>query len=136
MGAREVEGASPVAMISFQCWQTRFGADRDVVGQTFRVQGELLTVIGVAPRAFTGLEVGSPADVWVPESLVSGLFKETSGFFSALVGRLRPAVRLQGARPAREADGFEPNPHPMNQLSAGLLASGPSAIHVTSRVHG
>src|ERR1700683_608115 len=26
VGAREVEGASPVAMISFQCWQTRFGA--------------------------------------------------------------------------------------------------------------
>ena len=103
VGAREVEGASPVAMISFQCWQTRFGADRDVIGQTLRVQGELLTVIGVAPRAFTGLEVGSPADAWVPESLGPGLFKEPDGFFRALVGRLRPAVTLQGARSQLEA---------------------------------
>ncbi len=117
VGAREVEGASPVAMISFQCWQTRFGADRDVIGQTLRVQGELLTVIGVAPRAFTGLEVGSPADAWVPESLVPGLFKEPpDGFFSALVGRLRPAVTLQGARP--QLEGLWP---PARQAAAASL---------------
>ena len=58
VGAREVDSASPVATISFRCWQTRFGADPSVVGQSFRLGGELVTVIGVAPAAFAGLEVG------------------------------------------------------------------------------
>ena len=113
VGASEVDNASPVAMISFRCWQTRFGADRRVIGQVFRLQGEPVTVIGVAPRVFTGLEIGIPADAWVPEALVHRLLNEPPSlmFFQALVGRLRPGVTLQQARtqleslwpPARDA---------------------------------
>jgi predicted permease len=105
VGAREVGRASPVAVISFRCWQARFGADRDVIGQTFRIKGELVTVIGVAPRSFTGLEVGIPADAWIPESLLPRVLNEPSGLstFSALVGRLRPGRTVQGARSQLEA---------------------------------
>jgi putative ABC transport system permease protein len=113
VGAREVDTASPVATISFRCWQTRFGADRDVIGQTFRLRGELVTIIGVAPPAFAGLEVGVPADAWVPASLASLWLNQPRGldFFDAFVGRLRPGVTLQQARaeleslwpPARQA---------------------------------
>jgi hypothetical protein len=87
VGAREVDSVAPVAMISFRCWQTRFGADPTVIGRSFRLQGELLTVIGVAPRAFTGLQVGMPAEAWVPASLVSRWLNDPPGlsFFSALV---------------------------------------------------
>lgn len=100
VGTREVDQALPIAVISFRCWQARFGADRNVIGQTFRLQRELVTVIGVAPRSFTGLEVGMPADAWVPESLLSRVLDDPPGlsFFSALVGRLRPEGTLQGAR--------------------------------------
>ncbi len=99
VGARDVDSASPVATISFRCWQTRFGADPNVIGQTFRLQGELVTVIGVAPPAFTGLEVGVPTDAWVPASLAPRLLNEPPGlsFFTAF-GRLRPGVTLQHAR--------------------------------------
>jgi predicted permease len=105
VGPREVDSVSPVAMISFRCWQTRFGASHDVIGQTFRVQGELVTIIGVAPRSFTGLEVGVPADAWVPASLVSRWLNDPPGlsFLSALVGRLRPGGTLQDARSQLEA---------------------------------
>ena len=50
VGASDVDSVSPVATISFRCWQTRFGADPNVIGQTFRLQGELVTVVGVAPH--------------------------------------------------------------------------------------
>ena len=105
VGAQEVDRVSPVATISFRCWQTRFGADPHVIGQTFRLQGELVTVIGVAPRAFTGLEVGIPADAWVPASLVPRLLNEppSLNYFNALVGRLRPGITLQQATPQLEA---------------------------------
>jgi predicted permease len=100
VGAREVDSVAPVATISFRCWQTRFGADPTVIGQSFRLQGEMVTVIGVAPRAFTGLEVGMPADAWVPASVVPRLLNAPPGlsFFTALVGRLRPGGTLRGAR--------------------------------------
>jgi len=100
VGASDVDGVSPVATISFRCWQTRFGADPDVIGQTFRLQGELVTVVGVAPHEFAGLEVGVPADAWVPASLPPRLVNWSRGliFFEAFVGRLRPGVTLQQAR--------------------------------------
>jgi predicted permease len=102
---REVDSAAPVAIISFRCWQTRFGSDPHVIGRTFRLQGDLTTVIGVAPRGFTGVEVGAPADAWVPASLGPRLFNLPVNlvFFDALVGRLRPGVTLEHARPELEA---------------------------------
>jgi predicted permease len=122
VGAREVDRASPVATISFRCWQTRFGADRRVIGQTFRLQGELMTVIGVAPRVFTGLEVGMPTDAWVPASLVPGLLNEPPGpsFFDVLVGRLRPGVTLQQA--ASQVETLWP---PAREVAAGAAAASP-----------
>jgi predicted permease len=105
VAGHDVDSASPVATISFRCWHTRFGADPSVIGQTFRLQGELVTVIGVAQRGFTGLEVGMPADAWVPTSLVPRLLNQPQGlsYFNALVGRLRPGVTLQQARTELEA---------------------------------
>jgi predicted permease len=98
--ASDVDEVAPVATISHRCWQTRFGADPDVIGQTFRLQGELVTVVGVASPGFAGLEVGVPADAWVPASLPPRLVNWSRGliFFEAFVGRLRPGVTLQQAR--------------------------------------
>jgi predicted permease len=104
VSTREVDSVAPVATISFRCWQSRFGADPTVVGQTFRLQGELVTVIGVAPQAFSGLEVGMPTDAWVPASLAPRLLNVTPSlsFFTAF-GRLRPGSTLQHARSQVEA---------------------------------
>jgi predicted permease len=125
VGAREVDRASPVAMISFRCWQTRFGADPHVIGQTFRVQGEPVTVIGVAPRAFTGLEVGIPADAWVPASLVPRLINwpPSLNAFDALVGRRRPGVTLQQAKSQLES--LWPS---ARQAAAEVVAAGAATI--------
>ena len=98
IGTRDVEGMAPVATISFRCWQNRFGSDPSVIGQTIRLRGELVTIIGVAPREFTGLEIGMPADAWLPASFVTRVRNEPRGlsFFTAF-GRLRPGVTLAQA---------------------------------------
>ena len=104
VGAREDDQALPVVTISFRCWHTRFGADPDVVGQTFLLHGALVTVIGVLPRTFGGLEVGVPADAWVPDSLARRLFHgPPSPMFSEAVGRLRQGVAPEEARPQLES---------------------------------
>jgi predicted permease len=105
VGPLDEERASPVATISFRCWARCFGSDPDVVGKTFRLRGELMTVIGVAPPDFTGLEIGVPSDAWVPASLVSRLLEQPPDliYFDALVGRLRPGVSLPQAKRALES---------------------------------
>jgi predicted permease len=109
IGPRDVETASAVATISFRCWQTRFGADPDVIGETFRLQDERVSVVGVAPRDFEGVNVGEPADVWVPASLLPRLDREPQEpvFFRGLLGRLRPGATLQQA--SREVESLWPS---------------------------
>ena len=66
------------------------------------MNGVSATVIGVAPRSFIGLEVGSRPDLWVPtamEALVQQPSRRASGDLSIkLMGRLKPGVSIDQAR--------------------------------------
>src|SRR5262249_30491359 len=59
-------GASPRLIISNQCWQERFGSDKEVIGKPIRVNGSPFTIVVVAPRGFTGTFVGINPEIWVP----------------------------------------------------------------------
>jgi putative ABC transport system permease protein len=61
-----------VAVLGFGFWQTRYGGRRDVLGQTLRIGATLYTVIGVAPRGFTGLWPGQPPAAYVPITTYGG----------------------------------------------------------------
>src|SRR5262249_55018254 len=50
-------GASPVAVMSYGCWQRRFNSDPTIVGKTVILNGHAFNVIGVAPKDFNGTEV-------------------------------------------------------------------------------
>lgn len=63
-------GASPVAILSHPFWQTRFGADPDVLGRTLRLNGLAYTVVGVAPEGFGGMFPAVSAQMWLPVSMV------------------------------------------------------------------
>src|SRR5437763_12477278 len=60
------EDAHPVAVISYGCWQRRFGGRRDVVGQTLLLNGVSYTIIGVAPAGFEGMRLEVATEAWVP----------------------------------------------------------------------
>lgn len=59
-------GASPYAVLSYNCWQTRFGRDPGIAGKTIRLNGLNYWVLGVAPRDFHGTELFYWPDLWVP----------------------------------------------------------------------
>ncbi len=61
-----IPGGHPVVVLSHGFWTRRFGGDPKVVGQTVRVNDHPMTVIGVSPRGFHGVEVGEAEDVFVP----------------------------------------------------------------------
>jgi predicted permease len=61
-----VVGESPVAVLSHAYWRRQFGGDPGVLGRTLSVNGESLTVIGVAPDGFSGTTLGLRPEVFVP----------------------------------------------------------------------
>jgi putative ABC transport system permease protein len=62
--------AAPVIVVSHGLWQRTLGGSPDVIGKTVEISGLNYTVIGVAPRNFTGMMPGLPVDFWVPLMMV------------------------------------------------------------------
>jgi putative ABC transport system permease protein len=61
-----VPNGHPVAVITHDFWQHRFGGDREVVGRTFRMAGRVYTIVGVIAGGFSGTEPGLLTDFFVP----------------------------------------------------------------------
>ncbi|HEU5305476.1 MAG TPA: ADOP family duplicated permease, partial [Gemmatimonadales bacterium] len=60
-----IGGGPPVVVLSEQFWRRRFGGDPAVLGTSIRLGSTLFTVIGVAPRGFSGIELNR-VDGWIP----------------------------------------------------------------------
>ena len=58
-------GDSAVLVLSHRVWQSRFGADSQIVGRIISIRGQSFTVVGVAPPTFTGL-TELAVDFWAP----------------------------------------------------------------------
>lgn len=59
-------GAPLVAVLSDRVWRNQFDSDLNVVGRVIHVRDRAVTIVGVAPRAFRGLEVGRAPDLILP----------------------------------------------------------------------
>src|SRR6185369_5410331 len=67
-------GANTVVVLGYRFWQRKFNGDPNVVGQTLRLNGIPYTIIGVAPREFTGTAIyPTEAACWAPVSMVQQL---------------------------------------------------------------
>lgn len=94
--------SSPYAVLSYTCWQNRFGGDPEIVGKDVRINGRPYTVLGVAPRGFHGTEVFYWAEIWVPmmmqPQIESNSWLDCRSCFNAwIAGRLKPAVSVEQA---------------------------------------
>ena len=59
-------GAHPVAVLSYEFWESRFNKDPNLIGKTILVNEQPLTVLGVTPPGFYGLTLANNPDVRVP----------------------------------------------------------------------
>ena len=99
-------GAHPVAVISHRFWQERLQGDPNVIGKTLVANGTGFTVIGVAPKSFTGVELGAAPQLWVPLAMYRQVrpnepfdwFNSRRALLVSAVGRLAPGVDLPRAR--------------------------------------
>jgi predicted permease len=93
-----VQGAHPVAVLSYGFWQSRFAGDQGVIGRKVTVNGHPFTIIGVARRGFTGIDVGYMPQVFVPMMMKPQMtptwnaLDERRSRFARVFARLRPGV--------------------------------------------
>src|ERR1017187_403351 len=57
---------SAAAVVSWTYWKNRFSLDPAILGKRIVVEDVPLTVVGVTPRDFLGLQLGTQPDLWVP----------------------------------------------------------------------
>jgi predicted permease len=97
-------GGAPVAVISYRLWQTHFGANPEVVGQTLEINQHPYTIVGVAPAVFQGSQTGIRSEIWIPimmeEQLMpqGDLIHDHHYFWLTALGRLKPGVRPEQAQ--------------------------------------
>ena len=102
-------GSHPVAIVSYGCWQKRFASDRGIVGQALRLNGHVFTVIGVAPKGFSGTEVAYAPELFVPMMMAHEIEPGSNWLESRdddnlfVVGRLKPGVTSTQAESALRA---------------------------------
>jgi predicted permease len=102
-------GEAPVAVLSHATWTSRFGGDPKVLNQTVIVNGQSLTIVGVAPRGFDGTTLGTKPQVFVPMTLRGTMqpgfrsWDNRQHYSWYLFARLRPGVKIEAAREALNA---------------------------------
>ena len=94
--------AAPVALISSKYWHQRFGSDPTAVGKVVRVNNVPVTIVGVLPPDFTGVQqpMAEAPDVSMPLSLEPQLETfpgppqnvQPTYWWLQIMGRLKPGV--------------------------------------------
>ena len=97
-------GDAPVVVLEYSYWQRRFGGAASAIGSTITLNGVPMTIIGVAPRDFTGDIVGQRPDMWLPLLMQpvldphQNVLADRYTSWLLLMGRLAPGVSLERAR--------------------------------------
>jgi putative ABC transport system permease protein len=94
------EDSQPLAVLSYDLWQSRFGGDPSVIGQTIDLSGRVHTVVGVMPRDFQF--PNSQFKLWVTFGAAMGVAPKQAEnrqlrIFRCLA-RLKPGVTLEEAQ--------------------------------------
>lgn len=92
LAEEELPGAEPVVIVSDALWRERLGGETDVVGQRLLLDGEPVTVVGVAdPRA----DFPRAVDIWRPYVMPADETRNT--VYLRVLGRLVPGVSVAEA---------------------------------------
>ena len=109
----DTPGAEPVAVLSHGFWQRRFAGDPSIVGKTVRLNNTQVTIVGVLPSSFIGIQrmAENSRDVFVPfviepqlilfipgpsaSSAVKHRLEEPTNWYLQIAGRLKPGATIE-----------------------------------------
>jgi predicted permease len=99
-------GQSPVAVLAYDYWNRKLGGRADVIGEPITINGQAMTIIGVAPMGFKGTVLVREPDFFVPISMREAMtpgWKGTANrmdYWVYISGRLKPGMTAQQAQNA------------------------------------
>ena len=111
----ETPGEHPVAVLGYGYWENHQGRDPGVLHRPIVINGQPLTIVGVAPKGFDGTTLGSQPDAFVPLSMKGtmepgwDLLGDRRAYWTYVFGRLRPGVGVEQASAA------------LNSLYSGII---------------
>ena len=98
-GADEYTPGARGVVVSHRLWQTRLGGRESIVGESLQINGQAVTVLGVAAPGFLGASpTTAAADVWIPTTAPVAVASELVSLNSPLapifevIGRLSDGV--------------------------------------------
>ena len=114
----ERAGTEPAAVISHRLWQGRYGGAASVVGRAIRVNGQVVTVVGVAPRDFLGASPTlAAADLWIPTTAPTQVAPELTRLHQSRVPAFDLIGRLRAGRTHAQAEAaLEPLVRELEQI--------------------
>ena len=97
---------SPVVVLSDALWRRRYAGNPAIVGTTMTLNGQDVSIVGIAPPGFSGVELTEePPSFWIPLQTLPVLRPQHSAMFTdpaerwlQVVARLAPGVSLDQAR--------------------------------------
>ena len=98
-----VPGGHPVVVLGYRYWTNRLGADRRVLGKALVINGEPMTVVGVAAADFTGTAALDVPDMFAPLSMAGRLRAGSMGrrdHYLYLLARLQSGTSHEQAEAA------------------------------------
>jgi predicted permease len=98
-----LRAGAAVIVIGHAVWQNHFAGDPQIVGKTIQINRHPYTVVGVAPRDFTGCAPGLRTELWIPVSMDRDVWgfnrPDYRGiFWLNVLGKLRPGVTKNQAQ--------------------------------------
>src|SRR5262245_17311103 len=99
-------GESPVVVLSHAYWRSRFEASPAVLNETLIVNGQSMTIVGVAPLGFEGTTLSTRPEVYVPITMNGFMqpnfrgFDQRRSYWVYLFARLKPDATIEQARTA------------------------------------
>jgi predicted permease len=102
----QAPGSDPVIVLGYSYWQKRFSGDKSVVGKHVELSGHPMTIVGVAPKGFSGTYSIADSDLYAPLSANIGTKDATPAEETwtkrgdrslTLMGRLKPGADFKQA---------------------------------------
>jgi predicted permease len=91
-------GANPVAVLSYGYWTRNFGGDPNILNKQLSVNGNSLTIVGVARSGFAGVQVGQVPDLFIPITMKAPMTPNWDGLadrndhWVTMLARLKPGI--------------------------------------------
>lgn len=132
-------GAPQTAVLSDAFWEAHYNRDPGVLGRVLPIAKGRYQVVGVAPRGFTGVDLGT-VDLWLPlrttMSLESGpeALQTRTWWWTRAVIRLRPGVTDEGAAAQMTAAHVAARREVERLGGEAYLSKGPAYLYTASMV--